>query len=170
MSDQLERAVTTISVANEVTNYPVPLGELAELHSMNRLPSVLFLRFLSVEQVDGEEVTVCVGHQDVDPTTDQPDSGLRLVVSCREVVLPWWCLFWHPYAWWVLLYLFALFVLLIVFIVFCLGGVLFWFTCFESHDSKFILFEIIWYILWLFYISAAGWHGVRGTPDEFQGF
>ena len=62
------------------------------------------------------------------------------------------------------------FVLLIVFIVFCLGGVLFWFTCFESHDSKFILFEIIWYILWLFYISAAGWHGVRGTPDEFQGF
>ena len=80
MSDQLERAVTTISVANEVTNYPVPLGELAELHSMNRLPSVLFLRFLSVEQVDGEEVTVCVGHQDVDPTTDQPDSGLRLVV------------------------------------------------------------------------------------------
>lgn len=100
MSQDPERT-TTISVANEVTNYPVPLGHLAELHSFNRLPSVLFLRLLSVEHVEGDRVTISVGHQDIDPAVYEADSGIRLVMSCREVVLPWWCLFWHPYAWYV---------------------------------------------------------------------
>lgn len=101
MSQDPERPTTVITVTNEVTNYPVPLGDLAEFHSFARLPSVLHLRLLAIEGIDGNHVTVSVGHQDIDPVIYEADSGIRLVMSCQEVVLPWWCLFQYPYAWYV---------------------------------------------------------------------
>ena len=88
-----------ITVAEEVTNYPVLLGDLAEIHSFSRLPSILFLRLLAIEEIHWDRVVVSVGHQDVDPDVYEADSGIRVLLSYRDVVLPWWCLFRHPIAW-----------------------------------------------------------------------
>lgn len=91
--------LTVVTVTNQVTNYPVLLGDLAEIHSYSRLPSVVLLRLLSIEQITSGRITIAVGHQNVDPDIFEADCGMRIMVSYRDVVLPFWCFFWNPVAW-----------------------------------------------------------------------
>jgi hypothetical protein len=83
-----------------VANYPVPLGGVVEVHSVDR-DRPMRLRFFRIQRLGWRDVLVHTTWDHVAPEAYEFNTTLLLRVSFSDVVLPWQYMFFHPVGWYV---------------------------------------------------------------------
>lgn len=94
---------TPSDLRGTLRSYPVRIGDVVEVRMEPNppiVPSVMQVRVLRLERI-GHQGAVAYVRSVNDPAEYSTMAGLLVLLSFSEIVLPWWCIFTNPLAWYV---------------------------------------------------------------------